>query len=180
MKLRGSTPFYPMYPLPPRFHGSHPPSYKVGWDHRQSFHLKLLKWSRMKVATPLQDGEGCKSQLTKAQGKDSVILLYNRKYVHLCDVQQHSLWVIRRFFLKRNLLFLSENMHPSHGSASNFMGHVLVCGSSQKDVNDLKTLKLCPNPQEWHLNFLYLEGRDAVVYKNEKEVWTLASQGPML
>lgn len=84
----------------------------------------------MEVPTPLQDAEGCKSQLTKAQGEDSVILLYNRQYVHLCDVLQHGLWVIRMFFLKRNLFFLSENMHLPHGSASHFMGHVLVCVSS--------------------------------------------------
>lgn len=76
---------------PPHFHGSHPPSYKAGCDHPQSLCLKLLKWSLMKVLTPLQDAEGCKSQLTKAQGEDSAILLYNRKYVHLCDVLQHSL-----------------------------------------------------------------------------------------
>lgn len=147
-----------MYPLPPCFHGSHPPSYKVGCDHCQSLCLKLLKWSLMKVPTPLEDAGGCNSQLTKAQGKDSVVLLYNRKYMHLCVVLWQSLWVIRRFFLKRSLLFLSENMRPSHGSASHFMGHVPACGSSQKDVNDLKTLKLCPNPQEWHLSFPYLEG----------------------
>lgn len=57
----------------PRSHGSHPPSYEAGCDHSQSLCLKLLTWSLMKVPTHLQDEEGCNSQLTKAQGKDSVI-----------------------------------------------------------------------------------------------------------
>lgn len=93
----------------------------------------------------------------------------------LCDVLQHSSWVIRRSFLKRNLLFLSENVLSSHGSPSHFTRHIFVCGSSQKEVNDLKTLKLCPNCQEWHISFLYSEGQHVAVYKNEKEVWTPSS-----
>lgn len=89
MKLRGSTQFYPMYPLPHlTFMGPILPATRRGVI---TLCLKLLKWSLMKVPTPLQDAEGCKSQLTKAQGEDSAILLYNRKYVHLCDVLQHSL-----------------------------------------------------------------------------------------
>lgn len=59
-----------------------------------------------KVLVSLLDAEGCKSQLTKAQGKDLVILIYNRKYVLLWDVLQHSLWVIRMFFLKKKLALI--------------------------------------------------------------------------
>lgn len=67
----------------------------------------LLKWALMKkVLVSLLDAEGCKSQLTKAQGKDLVILIYNRKYVLLWDVLQHSLWVIRMFFLKKKLALI--------------------------------------------------------------------------
>lgn len=157
MKLRGSTQFYLMCPLPAWFCSSHPPTPRSGVSAVRASALRY--WSGhwwKKVLVSLLDAEGCKSRITKAQGKDSVILIYNRKYVLLWDELQHSLWIIRRFFLKRNL-------HPCHGLASHFTEiPLLVRGTSQKDGNSLQTLKSCPKSQERHLNLLYVGGKDAV------------------
>lgn len=162
MKLRGSTQFYltcALHIAP--FCGTHPPTTRLGVITVQASVLRYWRghWLK-KVLVSLLDAEGWKNQLTKTQGKDLVILIYNRKYVLLWDVLQHRLWVIRKFFLKRNL-------DLSHSSASHFTEiPLIVCGSSQKDGNSLQTLNSCPNPQEKHIDLLYIEGKDAVLYKN--------------
>lgn len=135
--------------------------YKVGCDHCPSLCLTLLKGALIKESPGFLARWGrLKKPANKNPREDVVILIYNRKYVLLWDVLQLRLWVIRKFFLKRNL-------DLSHSSASHFTEiPLIVCGSSQKDGNSLQTLNSCPNSQEKHIDLLYIEGKDAVLYKN--------------
>lgn len=80
--------------------------YQVGCDHRQSLCPLLLKWSLMKESPGFLARCRRLQKPANKSPRERVILLYNRKYVLLWDALQYSLWVIRTFFLKRNL-------HPS-------------------------------------------------------------------
>lgn len=159
MKLRGSTQFYLKCPLPGPFCGSHPPTTRLGVITIRASVLcyRSGHWWK-KVLVSLLDAEGCKTQLTKARGKDLVILIYNRKYVLLWDVLQHSLQVIR-------------NLQLYHGSAAHFMDiHPNPClwplSEGWKSLTDLEVMP--KSPREAPRSSIYWWKRYCIVQKLER------------